>query len=149
MATGYLATSNDEGLQQMKQWANDTKADRQSKLTTNQNANNKPMPKSESSCKHAELISYKVHKDQFKSLLVPNRVCKALLKVKANPVVKNRKNSVLSGSLSHNHDARTFSSEVVTNESEGKASDSDSMSTDGEEQPDNYMSKGSDKQSFK
>lgn len=24
-------------------------------------------------CKHAELISYKVHKDQFKTLLVPNR----------------------------------------------------------------------------
>ena len=23
-------------------------------------------------CKHAELISYKVHKEQFKSLLVPN-----------------------------------------------------------------------------
>ena len=26
------------------------------------------------SCKHAELISYKVHKDQFKSLLVPKKV---------------------------------------------------------------------------
>ena len=27
-----------------------------------------------SGCKHAELISYKVHQDQFKSLLVPNRL---------------------------------------------------------------------------
>jgi hypothetical protein len=39
-----------------------------------------PEKEVDTSCKHGELISYKVHKDQFKSLLVAPTVRQKLVK---------------------------------------------------------------------
>ena len=46
-------------------------ADRKSQLLGITRVSVTTSAKPNEGCKHAELISYKVHKDQFKSLLVP------------------------------------------------------------------------------
>ena len=73
-----------------------------------------PEKEVELTCKHAELISYKVHKDQFKSLLVAPTVRQKLVKQK------------VAESMSHRD---TSDAETTQNES---ASDGD-CSTDGDE----------------
>ena len=70
---------------------------------------------------------------------------------------KNRHTSITSGSNSQNAELNTFSSEMQTNESEhdndsrriNETSDSESISTDGEETADKVPRFGSDKQSLK
>lgn len=58
-----------------------------------------PLIQISSSCKHTELISYKVHKDQFKSLLVPtSKLSKEdLLTIKYRPKLNAAKSSASSG----------------------------------------------------
>ena len=56
-------------------------------------------------CKHAELISYKVHKDQFKSLLVSSRpnikmLAKDMKERRTTKAAKNTKIAVSGGSES-------------------------------------------------
>lgn len=101
-----------------------------------------------------------MHKDQFKSLLVPNRLSGVFSKAKAKEVEvgkKKRRGSVASGKHSQSTDQHTFSSETGTNESEhdlegrrhNETSDSDSMSTEGEESVDPHSPAGAEGQSLK
>lgn len=96
--------------------------------------------KFEPSCKHLELISYKVHKDQFKSLLVPSRLSGVFSKAKHEEKTSQKrghKPSVHSDRQSQSTD-QTFSSELGSEfdferRFSNVHSDSDSMSTEGEE----------------
>ena len=72
----------------------------------------------EQSCKHGELISYKVHKDQFKSLLVAPTIRMKLHK--EHKIIEAEANS----------HRGTSDAETTQNES---ASDEECMSTDGDE----------------
>jgi len=91
------------------------------------------------SCKHSELISYKVHKDQFKSLLVPtaklskeellNLKGKAFIKRKANAAKSSTSSGIRStGKLSKNTKAssshRSRSRGVSQTKNTEKSSDS-------------------------
>jgi hypothetical protein len=60
----YIGSRNEVAYEQMKMWPTEYQHSSLSGL-----ASQPPRPY-ERACKHGELISYKVHKDQFKSLLV-------------------------------------------------------------------------------
>ena len=75
----------------------------------------------EASCKHGELISYKVHQEQFKSLLVPPTV---RLKLYKEPIKREESSATLSLRDSSDADGST------QNDS---PNGSECMSTDGDE----------------
>lgn len=100
-------------------------------------------------CKHAELISYKVHREQFKTLMVPNRFMQLFSKPQAKEgEQKKRKESVASGRYSQSTDQRTFCSEGSGRVPESN-SDSECVSTDGEETADLLRSVAPEKQVLK
>lgn len=74
MVTGPASSQNDNDYHQMAKWANDIRLQKEKQPAQAMARDYVPQKaKCEQGCKHLELISYKVHKDQFKSLLVPSR----------------------------------------------------------------------------
>jgi hypothetical protein len=88
----------------------------------------------EDKCKHTELISYKVHKDQFKSLLVPHFQDK---KINGYDFYSKGLNLMALAKSKGGH-SRASSSMAGTTEDSfgangGNDSESDCVTTDGEE----------------
>ena len=88
----------------------------------------------EEKCKHTELISYKVHKDQFKSLLVPHLADK---KASAGYDFYSKGLNLMAMAKKGGHSRASSSMTGPTDDSFGAAhgneSDSDCLSTEGEE----------------
>lgn len=109
--------SHSEGdYKQMKTWGIEGKLPRDKQLAVQPMAKDyiPQKTKCEQGCKHLELISYKVHKDQFKSLLVPSRMSGVFCKTKNDEkatMKRGRKPSLHSDRQSQTTDQNTFSSE--------------------------------------